>query len=174
MEKTDYKKQVKNLAKITGVKKKISGSYGIVDYYKYYKENGGELSMQQFSKVVQKINIILAELYASGKDIVFPYRMGTLELRKFKTKAYYSNGELKITYPVDWDATLSLWEKDKEAEEKKTLIRREVPYVFRTHYRKYNACFKNRPFFYFSVTRTVKKLLKNQINTGKIDAFLFT
>lgn len=110
-------------------------------------------------------------MIARGDTITLPSKMGKLELTKDQRGVYFDkNGNMKITYPVDWSATLKLWFEDAEAREQKILIRRNSKVVYKVHFNKYDATFNNKIFYDFTLNRFIKKKLKNNINNGLIDS----
>lgn len=154
---------------------KVSGSWGIYDAYKYIRKNkwydiGRPVTEKEFYAIVRQVNNKLANEISVGNTVVFPSKMGKLELRKDQRGVFFNNGKMKITYPVDWQATLKLWFEDEEAREKKLLIRRNSKCVYKVHFDKYNATFNNKIFYDFTLNRFIKKKLKNNINSGLIDS----
>lgn len=149
-------------------------SFGVYDAYKAIRKKGWldigrPLKEHEFYTIVRGMNDFLAKKIAEGSDVVFPYRMGKLELRKSKRGVSLCNGKLKITYPVDWKNTLKLWNNDEEAKKSKTLIRFENDYIYHVRYCKNTAAFENKTFFEFHLNRKIKRALKDNINNGKID-----
>jgi len=108
----------------------------------------------------------------AGKDVKFPQRMGSLELRKQFPEVKYKDGKLKVGYPIDWDATLKLWYEDSESYTNKTLVRSTEKEVFKILYNRAECNCPNKGFFEFHVNRDIKRRLKKHIKQGRIDAFL--
>lgn len=153
---------------------KVRGSWGVYDCYKLLRKKqwyniGRPLKEHEFYTIIRSVNKHLAEAAANGETIIFPYRMGKLELRKFERGVSLVNGKLKINYPINWEDTIRLWFEDKEAKKNKTLLRREEKYVYHMRYSKYNANYENQSFYEFDVNRFIKKALKENIQKGKID-----
>lgn len=169
----DYK-EFSNKTRTPRKKGKISNSWGVYDAYKHIMKNkwyniGRPVKSEEFYAIVRGINKLLGEGLAMGKAIAFPHRMGIVELRKFKGGVSIKNGKLKISYPVNWDATLKLWFKDEEAREKKILIRHESEYLYHFKYLTYPASFNNKRMYGFEVNRWIKLALKDNIKNGKVD-----
>ena len=82
------------------------------------------------------------------------------------------NGKLQTNLPIDWDATLNLWSKDKDSYTKKTLIRSEEKELFKVLYDKSKALYNNKSFYSFELNRDVKVALKKQLKNGLLDAFM--
>lgn len=156
---------------------KIKKSLGVYDAYKYIRKNkwfdiGRKLTEHEFYSIIRKVNSMLANNLCSGNPVVFPNRMGQLELRKRKSLPIIDNkGKLKVTYAIDWDKTLKLWYEDKEAYENKTLVKMPEKNIFRVKYSKVTATYNNKSFMDFQVNRRIKKLLKDNIKNNLIDAY---
>lgn len=156
---------------------KVNNSFGTKDAFKYYRANRPKehkyvLTPQQFLYIVRQVNNTLRELLASGQDVVFPERMGQLELRKRIPTSSFEDGKLKTNLPIDWDATLKLWYEDKESYDKKRLVRHESKEIFRVFYNKYNANYDNKSFYQFSTNRELKLRIKKGVQEERLSAFL--
>lgn len=173
----NYEDFLKKIKKVDGKRNHtIKNSYGVRDAFLFYrkirpKESKYVLTDCQYFKIIRLVNNKLKEQFLQGKDIVFPERMGKLELKKRPHYVYYKNDKLRISNPIDWQATLKLWYEDEEAFNKKILIREETKESFRVKYDRYNANYNNKAFYKFSVNRDLKVKLKELINNNKIDAF---
>lgn len=153
---------------------KVRNSIGVYDIYKKIRKNkwydiGRPLKEHEFYSIIRGVNNLLAVEIGNGNTITLPSRMGCLELRKMQRGAYMKDGKLRISYPVDWDATLRLWFTDKEAKEKKTLIRMEENFVYRVKYNKHDANYENESFYEFDLNPKIGKMLKENIKAGKVD-----
>ena len=156
---------------------KVTNSLGSYDAYKYIRKNkwfniGRPLTEHEFYQIIRRINNYLAEELINGNDIIFPNRMGKLELRKRNSLPIIDkNGNLKVTYAIDWDNTLKLWYEDEEAFNNKTLVRLPERNIFRIKYNKNTANYNNKSFMEFQVNRNIKVRLKQKIKNNEIDAF---
>ena len=156
---------------------KITNSLGVYDAYKYIRKNkwfniGRPLTEHEFYQIIRRINNYLAEELINGNDVIFPNRMGKLELRKRNSLPIIDkNGNLKVTYAIDWDNTLKLWYEDEEALNNKTLVRLPERNIFRIKYNKNTANYNNKSFMEFQVNRNIKVRLKQKIKNNEIDAF---
>lgn len=156
---------------------KITNSLGNYDAYKYIRKNkwfniGRPLTEHEFYQIIRRINNYLAEKLVNGNDVIFPNRMGRLELRKRNSLPVINkNGNLKVTYAIDWDSTLKLWYEDEEAFNKKTLVKLPEKNIFRVKYNKDTANYENKSFMEFQVNRDIKTRLKQKIKNNEIDAF---
>ena len=156
---------------------KVTNSLGSYDAYKYIRKNkwfniGRHLTEHEFYQIIRRVNSYLAEELVNGNDITFPNRMGKLELRKRNSLPIIDkNGNLKVTYAIDWDSTLKLWYEDEEAFNNKTLVKIPERSIFRVKYNKDTANYNNKSFMEFQVNRDIKTRLKQKIKNNEIDAF---
>lgn len=156
---------------------KVTNSLGSYNAYKYIRKNkwfniGRPLTEHEFYQIIRRINNYLAEDLINGNDVIFPNRMGKLELRKRNSLPIIDkNGNLKVTYAIDWDSTLKLWYEDEEAFNNKTLVRLPERNIFRIKYNKNTANYNNKSFMEFQVNRNIKTRLKQKIKNNEIDAF---
>ena len=85
---------------------KVTGSLGVYDAFKFFRKTKPKgkkyiLTESQYFSIVRQINNLLAEELVNGRDIKFPKRMGTLELRKFdKNIRLDEQGNLKPNLPI--------------------------------------------------------------------------
>lgn len=150
---------------------KINHSFGVYDVYKALRKEkwqdvGRPLKEHEFYSIIREMNNLLAEEIERGYTVVFPSRMGQLELRKVPQNVIIKDGHLKIPYPIDWDKTLKLWYTDEEARKKKQFIYMEAPYVYKVKYSKRKADYENQSFYQFELNRNIKKSLKEHIKQG--------
>lgn len=175
IKKSEFLKIVKN---VCGPRThKITNSYGVYDAYKYYRKtkvrkSKYNLNESDYFAVIREFNKNLIDVLLTGSEVPLPLNMGSLQVRKHECGVTLKDGEVKITYPIDWDKTLDLWYNDENARDRKILIHREVGEIFRVLYIKSKAKYKNKTFYTFSVNREIKKLLKLSINNNQTDAFL--
>lgn len=157
---------------------KITNSYGVYDYFKFYRrtkprEKRFVLTESQYFAIIRRVNSALAALFVTGKEIRFPMRMGTLELRKsVKTPKIGPDGKVVFNTLIDWDKTIKLWYEDEEAYKNKTLIKQESKEVFKTFYNKSVATYNNKSFYLFQLNKELRREISKNIRKGKIDAFL--
>lgn len=172
MELEEYRAQVQK--KHTQKQAKVRGSWGVYDIYKHIRRSGWSgidtpLTEHDFYTIIRSVNTMLADNISKGVVVVFPERMGKLELRKQQRGVGIVDGKLKITYPVDWGETVRLWYEDEESRRNKTLLRNESKEVYQIKYDKYPANYENKLFYEFCVNRNIKKALKCNIQQGKIE-----
>lgn len=157
-------------------KHRINNSVGTYDAYKWIRKNkwldiGQPISEHDFYTIVRHINDYLAECLSNGQDIILPHKLGRLEIRKFGARVELHNGVVKTNLPVDWDKTLKLWFEDEEAYKERTLIKMEEKEIFKVFYNRSRADYENKSFYSFEINRDLKRRLKHNIKSGKIDAF---
>lgn len=156
---------------------KITKSLGVYDVYKWLRKRqwidiGQKLTEHEFYSIIRKINNELAFNLSIGKEIKLPHRMGIIELRKVNAYVNFNDGRLHSNLPIDWNRTLKLWCEDKNAYDNKTLIRIEEKEIFKIYYNRSKANYTNKSFYQFNANRELKKVLKDNIKEGRIDAFL--
>lgn len=156
---------------------KVRNSWGIFDAFRQVRregwpEIGKTVEYKLFSDIVSKVNEALAKRVILGKPVKLPERMGIIEIRKKERFLRIKNGKLFTNMPVNWRATVKLWEEDEEARRDKSLIRFEND-IYSTHYSKYGATYNNQIFYTFQLTRAVKRALSKSVRDGKTDAFLY-
>lgn len=157
---------------------KVKNSYGIYDGYKYYRKNKPKeseyvLTESQYFAITRKINDLLAEAISRGEDVILPFRLGRIEVRKYDGKITWDGKKVKSNLPIDWDKTLKLWYEDSEAYKNKTLIRMEEKEIHKIYYNKNLANYTNKSFYQFNFNRELKRSLKHNIKEGFIEAFKF-
>lgn len=157
--------------KKAGHKHKVTGSWGVYDYYRYYRHNkpkGKEyvLDSGTYYKIIRMVNEAMADKFAREHQLELPNRMGMLEFIKYPHTLKIIDGKVKTSRPVDWLATAKLWYEDPDAESKKILIRSEEEEGVKVYYRKKNAVYNNKFFYDFEVHRTVRRRYKNFVESS--------
>lgn len=158
-------------------KHSVNKSLGVYDAYKYIRKNkwfdiGRPLTEHEFYTIIRQINNLLADNLLHGKDVDFPNRMGTLELRKYEKRITFDGNTVHTNLPIDWDRTLKLWAEDSESYRDKVLIRVEEDEIFKVFYNRGTANYNNKSFYEFDVNRDLKRRLKQRIKDKLIDAFI--
>ena len=168
-----------NIRKVNDSRKhKVTNSWGVYDAYKWYRKNKPKdkkyiLSEGQYFTIIRRINEALREEFVLDGDFVLPCRMGRLEIRKHPAIITSDGKKIKTNLPIDWDTTLKLWYEDEESYKNKTLVRSNVPEIFRVYYNKSKANYENKSFYQFSTNRELKRLIKAAIkNNINFDAFV--
>ena len=156
---------------------RVNNSVGVYDIYKNIRKNhwyniGRPLTEKEFYSIIRTFNKHIADELSKGNEFTLPYKMGTLEIRKYSPNITIKDGKLNTPLPIDWDKTLKLWYEDKESYDKKTLVRSDVKEIFRLIYNKSKAEYINKSFYELRFNREIKKKLKYNIKEGLIDVFL--
>lgn len=156
---------------------KIKNSNGVYDAYKWIRKNGWlnigrPVTEHEFYTIIRQVNSHLVNSLLNGNDIELPHRLGTIELRKYKSKVSVQDGKVVTNLPVDWDRTLKLWSEDRESYTNKLLIRMEEKEIFKILYNKKKANYENKSFYVFEPNRNLKVRLKQRIKNKDVDAFL--
>lgn len=157
---------------------KVKNSYGIYDGYKFYRKNKPKdpkyvLTESQYFAITRKVNEFLVEALSKGDDVILPFRLGRIEVRKYESRITWDGKKVKSNLPIDWDRTLKLWYEDEEAYKNKTLIKIEEKEIYKIFYNRNLAEYTNKSFYQFNFNRELKKKLKCNIKEGEVDAFSF-
>lgn len=172
----DFRKEV---LKVNSTRKhRINNSNGVYQSYKWIRKHkwlniGRPLTEHEFYSIIRKVNNYLADELTNGNDVTLPCNMGRLEIRKNKPNIKIKNGKVKTDLPIDWDRTLKLWYDDEESFKSKTLIKMEEKEIFKVYYNRLRCDFNNQSFYQFIINRNIKRVLKQKIKEGQIDAFTF-
>lgn len=148
---------------------KIKSDYGLVDYYKYYKSNGGKLSHKEFRNILSDFNEGLYPIICSfNYEYKMPKRLGTISVIQRNTYVKLDKeGNLKTNKPINYKATLDLWETNPELQEQRIVVRHDQPNAFKIKFGIGYANFKNKVVYTFTANRGLKQYLKNVILEDK-------
>lgn len=170
---------ITDIKKVTGPRHhKVNNSLGVYDAYRWYRKNKPKdkkyvLTSSQYFKIIRTLNQALAQQLIDKGKIVLPERLGIVEIKKYTPTIKLENNKIKTNLPIDWNATVNLWCEDKECKQNKTLVRKNVAYVFKIRYDKTKANYNNKSFYQFTPNRQLKIALKDVINNNpKYDAFI--
>ena len=75
---------------------------------------------------------------------------------------------MKIGYKVNWAATIQLWKSDKDAFEKRTLVRFDNDFVCRIRYERKYADYTNKTYMAFSTNTFLKKRISAALRNNSI------
>ena len=150
---------------------RVKNSIGVYDVYKAIRKNGWEgighpITEKEFYTIIRGVNRLLADNIANGITVRFPYRMGVIELRKYKRGVSLVDGKIKNTYPIDWHSTLLLWKDDEEARKKKIRVRFENGWLYRVSYDISKCLFENKWFYEFATNTFSRRALSKNIKQG--------
>lgn len=155
---------------------RVKNSYGTKDAYRWCIKNKlitKKITESKFRKIVNTLNLQLQKELVAGYQIKLPVGMGMVSIRKSKTYVGIKDGKIKTNKKVDWDTTLKYWYSDEDAYKNKKLIRKEAKEIFKIIYNKSMTSFKNSTYFLFEPTRTIKLLVKDNIENDNFETLIF-
>lgn len=135
-------------------------------YFKEYKKlhPESELTKEQYKLIAygfgEKVSRFIT---SSGKRFKLPHGIGEVSIKKRKKSAsrLIEDGTFRDTRPMDMGATMKLWANDKEAREKKTIIRHDNEhsngYVARLHWHRVVSRFSTKHMWIFRSTRFLQR-----------------
>lgn len=134
-------------------KKPIRNSWGVYDYYKYYRKirpKGRDWALKEgeYYAIIREVNQRISQNLIEGEELVLPERMGKLRPMIKRYRTYVKDGKIYCTKPVDWERTFALWEEHPEEKEKRTIVyvdKEETGFVF---YDRRRALYRNRIFYH--------------------------
>jgi hypothetical protein len=160
------------------------------EYFKKYEERRNRLIIDRTSsfyvnysdycKIIDTFNQKLRdEILFNSFDYNMPSRLGLLGIRKKKLTPWINEeGKLINPLPIDWKATMDLWEVDPLAKKEKKLVRHfnehTKGFIAQWYYSTTKANFQWKSAYAFIPCRTAKlelsKILKNE--DSPIDYYL--
>lgn len=168
-------------------KEKIKIDVHTKDFYEYYKEHTFDgniesvfyLTPREYGKFVRMFFEELSEaIIQENYEFPVPHRLGQISIRKYKSQIKIEDGKVVNNLPVDWNATLKLWEQDKEAKEKKILVKHlnkhSDGYIAKWIWLKSKINAKAKYNWWFRPTRTNKVKLASAIRNKKADFYTQT
>lgn len=173
MEQTLAEFKVSQKTKTPRGKDRITNSWGVYDYFKYYRTHRPDkheyvLYESTYFAIIRRVNKLLVEKLCEEGSLELPFRLGRLITRKSTPKTYIEDGKVVTTKRIDWDKTLELWYNDKQAYNNKTFIYHTDKETCCVKYDKFNAIFKNKWYYGFSPGRDVKTKVREAFKGGKI------
>lgn len=152
--------------------RKINNSWGVYDYYKYYRVHRPNLHEyvlyeSVYFAIIRRVNKLLVEELCRTGNITFPFRMGEIQAYKKTPKTYIRNGKVVSSKIIDWNKTLELWYEDPEAHKNKILVYDDGEHPT-ARYKKSNAIYKNKYYYEFSLCRDAKLKVKAAFNSDKL------
>jgi len=141
---------------------KVRNSWGVYDYFKYYRKNRPKdkkyvLTEGQYYKIIRMVNSLLAEELLNNHYLMLPHKMGELEIFQTKVRSYIVDGKVKTNRSIDWDETLKLWFEDEQMRKEKRLMYKESTHVPRFRYIKTKAKYPNRAFYEIKLNTELKR-----------------
>lgn len=156
---------------------KVHSDFGANEYYNYYIANGGVLSRRQFGDILKELNTAIAWQILDGYSFKMPSRMGVLAVTKKKEFVDFKDGKAVTNRPIDFAATMKLWNEYPEAKEQKKLVRflnkHTNGYIYKIAYNRFYATFKNKTVYSIQINRHLKRGLAKKIFAGfELDALV--
>lgn len=160
---------------------KIKSDINTPEQYKYYiehnckdKESLFYISKKDYTDFLKLFfDEFIDEVLYSNTEMSLPFHTGCITVRKYEQRIKIKDGKVISHLPVNWDATLKLWDVDEEAKENKQLVRfiNKNNLIYKFVYIKSRAKFKNKYFYWFKPTRTNKIKLANAIRENQINVY---
>ena len=177
--KKSFEEFLKDLKKVSGPRKhKVTKSSGMAAAFAFYRSNRPKgrdfaLSRCQFDKIISDMNLLVIDELLKNKSFSLPASLGKIRVVKSTTKTFIDeNGNLVCTKPVNAQETYKLWFEDKDAFEKKTLVRHEVDEIFKiTHSISKTKVCKNMHYFKINFSRSIKAIVRDAINKDNFDTY---
>lgn len=144
----------------------IKNSYDTKDFYRNYikgldRKSELFITERKYGEVIKATNDIIQERLLDGRQVVFPYGLGSLQIESHENTIKIVDGEIHTSYMIDWNETIKLWFSDDECMKNKTLVRSDYPLRYVVQYRRPNVPIKNKQCLCFSPCRN----LTGKINT---------
>ena len=156
---------------------KVKSHYGMTDYYKNYKKTcKNPVDKKTYNAILTEIFTKMGEHVVNNNyTLRFPYNLGSVMiLKRTTTTKFDDEGNIITNRPVNYRATLDLWEANPKAKEDKIRIYHENyhsdGYVFFLKYLKKSAIYRNRYVYNMQFARRIKRQLAQNIFQNKIDA----
>lgn len=155
-------------------KRKILSSFGLQDFYKYYKsKTKNPVDYKTYSAVIKQFNdAVLDEIVYNSREFSIPGRLGKLRIKRFKNNFLTEEGDLNRTFlKPDWKRTWELWRRlypEKTDQEIKNVKEKKLIYhtnehtdnhYYRFYWDKLTCNLTNHTLYNFKPTRTNKKKL---------------
>lgn len=172
----EYKDFINKIKKVNEPRThKITNSYGVYDYYKYYRktkpnEERFTLSDSEFYSIYRDINEVIINKLLQEGIIKLPCYMGEIMLEKFDVKPKLDkNGNVIYNAPINWGETLKLWHEDEEAYEEKLTIKNNISYAYKILYKKVRAKYRNKSFYNIQFNRNLRKRINEEDKKGNVN-----
>lgn len=146
----------------------IRNSWGVYDFYKYYRKNKPKepkwvISDVQYYAIFRRVNELLIDSFIRTGELEFPYKMGRLVLMKKATKSWIDpSGKRRTSRAINWDKTLELWYENEQAYKNKTLLYFEEDEEIKIRYFKDKAVFKNKNYYEFLPNRDIYRRARSE------------
>ena len=171
----EFEEFVKNIKNKSPKVHRATNPYGIKQFYRWLVKNkwfdiGKELTEREVGQLIREVNIRVGQYILDGNVFELPSNMGSIEVRTYKSRIKFKNGRIDTALPINWDSTYKLWFEDKQARERKTLVRYDNLNRCTIYHKRVN--FPNSSYFKFHANYLLKKELTRRINNGQHYVFL--
>lgn len=127
---------------------------------------------KEFCSIVNNINKKIADAILNGDLVKLPCSMGTLVPMQQETLYMNKHGKLVINRPVNWKATMELWNSDPQAKSENIRIRHDVDKRFKIIYSKKGANFRNKYYVKFKPIKSLREEFINRAVEGTISCYI--
>lgn len=127
---------------------------------------------KEFCSIVNNINEKIADAILNGDLVKLPCSMGTLVPMQQETLYMNKHGKLVINRPVNWKATMELWDSDPQAKSENIRIRHDVDKRFKIIYSKKGANFRNKYYVKFKPIKSLREEFINRAVEGTISCYI--
>lgn len=154
-------------------KRKGYHCYGLLDSFKDASKNGYlkglGLERYQYDKIIDTINLMIVDELLKGEKFRFPHNMGTIEIARKEAKVIfgYKSQTYHKNYGIDWKSTMKMWKDNPGTKEQRKVVWFDMDYVYRIYYNFNSAIFRNKLFYRFRTSYTLKKQLMQYLNENK-------
>ena len=127
---------------------------------------------KEFCSIVNNINKKIADAILNGDLVKLPCSMGTLVPMQQETLYMNKHGKLVINRPVNWKATMELWNSDPQAKSENIRIRHDVDKRCKRIYSKKGANFRNKYYVKFKPIKSLREEFINRAVEGTISCYI--
>jgi hypothetical protein len=155
---------------------KISRCLGARDAWKWVRHNkwepmkGMKVSSSLYGSIVKAFHIELIQLLLEGKEIEFPYQMGSLKVVNNPVRIKERQGKIYTNYRMDWPETLKCWYENPELGKKRIPVKRVQSSIYSIRYSKQKARYKHFHLYSFRPNRSLVRTFWGAVENGEIKA----
>lgn len=152
-------------------KGKVTSDYTTVDYYNYYKKDGGTLDSKTFNKILKLVGKEILNDITNNKQVILPHGIGILCLRRYEYSPRIVDGKLRGI--IDFGATNKLRREYPDEDPSKLKVYYDNDHslnnIVKIHYSKNMFKLKNKVYYHFMESRTFKRTLAKNLKEKQID-----
>ena len=152
----EFEEFVKNIKNKSPKVHRATNSYGIKQFYRWLVKNkwfdiGKELTEREVGQLMREVKSLVGQYVLDGNVFELPSNMGSIEVRTYKSRIKFKNGRIDTALPINWDSTYKLWFEDKQARDRKTLVRYDNLNRCTIYHKRVN--FPNSSYFKFLLNK---------------------